>query len=43
MAFDHLKRICDAAGVGEDLWADVHPGEHGFAANKVCEFFGKYL
>jgi len=42
-AFDHLQRIYDAAGVGEDLWQDVHPGEHAFANNKAHEFFGKYL
>lgn len=42
-AYDHLKRIYDAAGVGEDLWKDMHPGEHAFANNKAHEFFGKYL
>ena len=43
MAFDHLKRIYDAAGAGEDLWQDMHPGEHAFANNRAHEFFGKYL
>lgn len=43
MAFAHLKRIYDAAGAGEDLWQDMHPGEHAFANNRAHEFFGKYL
>ncbi|MEN6304393.1 MAG: hypothetical protein ABFD96_16790 [Armatimonadia bacterium] len=42
-AFDHLQRIYDAAGVGEDLWQDVHPGEHAFANNRAHQFFGEYL
>lgn len=42
-AYDHLKRIYDAAGAGEDLWQDMHPGEHMFADNKAHESFGKYL
>jgi len=41
--FEGLKRIYAAAGRSEDLWADVHPGEHGFANNKAHEFFAKYL
>ncbi len=41
--FEGVKRIYEAAGVAEDLWADIHPGEHGFANNKAYEFFGKYL
>ena len=41
--FERLKGIYEAAGCAEDLWADMHPGEHGFADNKAYEFFGKYL
>jgi hypothetical protein len=41
--FAALQKIYEAAGAGEDLWADMHPGEHGFANNKAHEFFGKYL
>jgi hypothetical protein len=43
MAFAHLKRICDAAGAGDDFWQEVHPGEHAFANNKTHALFGKYL
>lgn len=35
-----VERIYDAAGAGEDLWQDMHPGEHVFADNKAYEFFG---
>ena len=34
-----VKRIYDAAEASENLRADVHPGEHAFAANKAFEFF----
>lgn len=37
------KRIYEAAGAADKLWADIHPGEHGFAANKAFEFFDRYL
>ncbi|MHB8997091.1 MAG: hypothetical protein ACYC63_17735 [Armatimonadota bacterium] len=40
---DHLKRIYDAAGAGEDLWQDMHPDGCALANNKAHEFFGKYL
>ncbi|MEN6544916.1 MAG: hypothetical protein ABFE07_02650 [Armatimonadia bacterium] len=43
VSYERLRRIYEAAGVGEGLWADIDPGEHGFAANKAYEFFGKYL
>ena len=42
-SYEKVRAIYEAAGAGEDLWADIHPGEHGFAANKAFEFFGKYL
>ncbi|MCE5237973.1 alpha/beta hydrolase family protein [bacterium] len=41
--FEALQRIYAAAGVEEDLWVDIHPGEHMFANNKAHEFVGKYL
>ncbi|MCE5215676.1 hypothetical protein LLH03_01485 [bacterium] len=43
VSYERLRKIYEAAGVGEDLWADIDPGEHGSAANKAYEFFGKYL
>lgn len=42
-AFEHLKRIYEAAGAAEDLWHDIHSGQHQFADNKAHEFFRKYL
>jgi hypothetical protein len=36
MAFDHLQRIYDAAGAGEDLWQDMHPGEPASADYAVA-------
>lgn len=42
-SFRALQRIYEAAGAEEDLWSDMHPGEHGFANNKAHEFFAKYL
>lgn len=41
--FEALQRIYRAAGAEEDLWKDMHPGEHAFANNLAHEFFGKYL
>lgn len=41
--YEGVKRIYDAADASEDLWADIHPGGHAFAANKAFEFFEKYL
>lgn len=41
--FAGVKRIYEAAGVPDLLWADIHPGEHAFAANKAYEFFDRYL
>ena len=40
---ENLKAVYDAAGAGEDLWKNMHPGEHTFANNKAHEFFGEYL
>jgi dipeptidyl aminopeptidase/acylaminoacyl peptidase len=41
--FEGIRRIYRAARVEDRLWADVHPGEHAFAANKAYEFFERYL
>lgn len=37
------KKIYSAADVPDRLRADVHPGPHAFAGNKVFEFFRKNL
>ena len=41
--YEGVKRVYQAAGAGQDLWADMHPGEHAFAANKAYDFFARYL
>jgi dienelactone hydrolase len=41
--YEGVKKIYQAAGCGELLWADIFPGPHGFAGNKAFEFFKKYL
>jgi predicted peptidase len=41
--YEGVQRIYRAAGREDLLWADVHPGEHGFAANKAYAFFDRYL
>jgi len=41
--YEGVKRIYQAAGAAEMLWADIHPNEHAFAANKAYEFFERYL
>ena len=41
--FHGVQRIYRAAGCEDRLWADIHPGEHAFAANKAYEFFDRYL
>ena len=41
--FEGVKRIYAAAEASEHLWADIHPGEHAFAANKAFDFFHRYL
>jgi len=38
-----VKRIYQAAGCADKLWADIHSGQHAFAGNKAFEFFKKYL
>ena len=41
--FRAVERIYRAAGAEEYLHADVHPGQHAFAANKAYGFFKTYL
>jgi len=41
--YEGVKRIYKAAGCEDRLWADIHSGPHGFAANKAFEFFKMYL
>ena len=41
--YEGVKRIYQAAGVADKLWADIHSGPHAFAGNKAFEFFKKYL
>ncbi len=41
--YEGVRRIYEAAGVGDRLWADIHPGPHAFAGNKAFEFFRRYL
>ena len=41
--YDGVKRIYEAAGAGDDLWSDVHPGGHAFAGDRAYDFFDKYL
>ena len=41
--YEGVKRIYEAAGVADRLWADVHAGPHAFAGNRAFEFFARYL
>jgi len=41
--YEHVKRIYEAAGAGEVLYADVHPGGHAFSGRKAFDFFREYL
>jgi len=41
--FRHLQTIYQAAGAGDRLEADVHPGGHAFAGNKAFDFFERNL
>ncbi len=43
VSIEALKSIYAAAGAGDDLWIDVHPGPHAFAGNRAFEFFDTYL
>lgn len=41
--YEGVKRIYEAAGVPDRLWADIFPGPHAWGGNKSVEFFAKYL
>jgi dienelactone hydrolase len=41
--FRQVERIYTAAGAGDSLELDLHPGEHGWGGNKSTAFFGKHL
>ena len=41
--YEGVKRIYEAAGSADMLWADIHPGGHAFAADKAFDFFDTYL
>ncbi len=41
--YDAVRSIYSAAGVEDDLHADLHPGGHAFAGGKAFEFFRRYL
>ena len=43
LGYAGLEKIYQAAGAQADLWEDIHPGPHAFAANKAFDFFKKYL
>ena len=41
--FHQVENIYEAAGARDDLWLDLHNGEHGWGGNKSASFFGQYL
>lgn len=41
--YEGVKRIYEAAGASDYLWADIFPGPHAFAGAKAFDFFKKYL
>lgn len=41
--YRHVEQIYRAAGAGDKLESDVHPGGHAFAGNKAFEFFKRNL
>lgn len=38
-----VKRIYEAAGAADKLWAEIHSGGHAFAGDQAFDFFRKYL
>ncbi len=42
-AHEKAKMAYKAAGKEENLWIEIFPGEHSFAACKAFEFFDRYL
>lgn len=43
VCYKQLQKIYKAAGASDNLWLDLHPGEHGWGGNKSEAFFGKHL
>jgi hypothetical protein len=41
--YQGVKRIYEAAGAADELWADIFPGPHAFAGNQAFGFFKAYL
>ena len=41
--FDKLQKIYKVSGNSGKLHLDLHPGTHGWGANKSCGFFSEYL
>jgi len=41
--YEGVRRIYEAAGAADDLWADIFPGPHSFGGNKAFDFFRRYL
>ena len=42
-AHEKIKNVYKVAGVENNLWIEIFPGEHSFSGRKAFEFFGKYL
>ena len=38
-----VKKAYNAAGVEDNLWIEIFPGEHSFSGEKAFEFFQKHL
>ena len=43
LCYRQLERIYDAAGAGDYLELDLHPGEHAWGGNRSVAFFGRHL
>lgn len=41
--YEGVRKIYEAAGASDRLWADIHNGPHAFGGNKAVDFFKKYL
>lgn len=41
--YEGVKRIYEAAGAANVLYADIHPGGHAFSGRKAFEFFREHL
>ncbi|OQB75182.1 MAG: Abhydrolase family protein [candidate division TA06 bacterium ADurb.Bin131] len=42
-AHEKIKKAYKASGKDENLWIEIFPGEHSFAAGKAFEFFDRHL